>query len=153
MCIRDRNYTFHDLTDEIAPIARHWQQEQIDFAAIYTGYLGSKRQVQLISDFFDQFKSEDNFIFVDPVMADNGKLYPLFDLDFAAQMARLCAKADIIVPNLTEACFLTGMEYREHYDEQYICLLYTSHLVRHRSPLAAGRCGFSVPVCQFCPAR
>lgn len=115
-----QNYTFHDLTDEIAPIARHWQQEQIDFAAIYTGYLGSKRQVQLISDFFDQFKSEDNFIFVDPVMADNGKLYPLFDLDFAAQMAKLCAKADIIVPNLTEACFLTGTEYREHYDEQYI---------------------------------
>ena len=53
-------------------------------------------------------------------MADNGKLYPLFDLDFAAQMAKLCAKADIIVPNLTEACFLTGTEYREHYDEQYI---------------------------------
>lgn len=108
-----QNYTFHDLTDEIAPIARHWQQEQIDFAAIYTGYLGSKRQVQLISDFFDQFKSEDNFIFVDPVMADNGKLYPLFDLDFAAQMARLCAKADIIVPNLTEACMLCGRPFED----------------------------------------
>ena len=138
-----QNYTFHDLTDEIAPIARHWQQEQIDFAAIYTGYLGSKRQVQLISDFFDQFKSEDNFIFVDPVMADNGKLYPLFDLDFAAQMARLCAKADIIVPNLTEACFLTGMEYREHYDEQYIeTLLDKLAALGNKTCGRFDRCGF-----------
>ena len=138
-----QNYTFHDLTDEIAPIARHWQQEQIDFAAIYTGYLGSKRQVQLISDFFDQFKSEDNFIFVDPVMADNGKLYPLFDLDFAAQMARLCAKADIIVPNLTEACFLTGTEYREHYDEQYIeTLLDKAGRFGNKTRSRSDRCSF-----------
>ena len=115
-----QNYTFHDLTDEIQPIAQHWKQEKLDFAAIYTGYLGSKRQIELISDFFDQFKTEENLIFVDPVMADNGRLYPLFDLDFAHQMARLCAKADIIVPNLTEACFLTGTEYREDYDEAYI---------------------------------
>ena len=104
-----QNFTCKDLTDQIGPIARHWKQENIRFDAIYTGYLASAEQIDDVCRFFDQFKTEDNFIFVDPVMADNGKLYAAFDEAFPREMAKVCAKADIIVPNLTEASLLTGL--------------------------------------------
>lgn len=113
-------FTFKDLTDEINPILKHWKNEKIGFDAIYTGYLGSFEQIDIVANMFDEFKTEDNIIFVDPVMADNGKLYAGFDEAFAAKMATLCAKADIIVPNITEASFMTGMEYKENYDEAYV---------------------------------
>ena len=115
-----KNFTCKDLTDQVRPIAAHWKSEQVDFEAIYTGYLGSFEQIDLMKEFFDTFRTEQNFIFVDPAMADNGKLYPAFDEAFAKYMATLCAKADIIVPNITEACFMTGTEYRETYDEAYV---------------------------------
>ena len=114
------NFTCKDLTDEINPITEHWKKEEIGFDAIYTGYLGSFEQIDIIANLFDDFKTPDNIILVDPVMADNGKLYPAFDEAFAKKMATLCAKADIIVPNITEASFMTGMEYKEVYDEAYI---------------------------------
>ncbi len=113
-------FTFHDLTDEINPIARHWQNENIKFDAVYTGYLGSDEQIGIVADFFEKFRDENNLMIVDPVMADGGKLYPAFDMEFAKKMATLCGKADIIVPNITEASFMTGMEYKEEYDEEYI---------------------------------
>lgn len=115
-----KGYTFCDLTNEIAPIAAHWKQEGITFDSIGTGYLGSDEQIALVSDFFDQF-GKNALIFVDPVMADHGKLYAGFAPDFPAKMASLCAKADIIVPNLTEAAFLLGEEFvGSDYDEAYI---------------------------------
>lgn len=115
-----KNFTVKDLTDQIKPITNHWKQEGVDFDAIYTGYLGSFEQIDLMKELFDDFKTESNILFVDPAMADNGKLYPAFDEAFAKYMATLCGKADIIVPNITEACFMTGMEYRTEYDEDYI---------------------------------
>ena len=115
-----KNFTVKDLTDQIKPITNHWKQEGVDFGAIYTGYLGSFEQIDLMKELFDEFKTESNILFVDPAMADNGKLYPAFDEAFAKYMATLCGKADIIVPNITEACFMTGMEYRTEYDEDYI---------------------------------
>ena len=115
-----KNFTFRDLTDEIVPITNHWKNEKIGFDAIYTGYLGSPEQIDIIKGIFEDFKTKDNIIFVDPVMGDNGKLYPAFDEKFAAKMATLCEKADIIVPNITEASYMTGMEYRESYDEAYV---------------------------------
>ncbi len=115
-----KNFTFHDLTSEIVPIAEHWKSENIGFDAIYTGYLGSFEQIDIVSKFFEDFKTDDNLIFVDPVMADNGKLYPAFNEAFAKEMAKLCGKADIIVPNLTEAHFMTDIPYKESYDEEYI---------------------------------
>ena len=115
-----KNFTVKDLTDQIKPITNHWKQEGVDFGAIYTGYLGSFEQIDLMKELFDEFKTESNILFVDPAMADNGKLYPAFDEAFAKYMATLCGKADIIVPNITEACFMTGMEYRTEYDENYI---------------------------------
>lgn len=114
------NFTFKDLADQIEPIAEHWKKENMKFDAVYTGYLGSFEQIDLMKNFFDQFNTEDNLLFVDPAMADNGKLYPAFDEAFAKHMGTLCAKADIIVPNITEACFMTGMEYKTEYDENYV---------------------------------
>ena len=115
-----QNFTCKDLTDQIGPIARHWQAEKIRFDAIYTGYLASAEQIGDVCDFFDAFKTEDNLIVVDPVMADNGKLYPAFGPEFPAEMAKVCAKADLIVPNLTEASLLTGLPYGTEYDGSYI---------------------------------
>ncbi|MBE5932088.1 MAG: pyridoxamine kinase [Lachnospiraceae bacterium] len=114
------NFTCKDLTEEIVPITNHWKSENLGFDAIYTGYLGSDEQIEILTNMFKEFKTDDNIIFVDPVMADNGKLYPAFDEAFAAKMAKLCGHADIIVPNITEASFMTGMEYKEKYDEAYI---------------------------------
>ncbi len=114
------DFTFKDLTSEIVPITEHWKKEGIGFDAIYTGYLGSDEQIEILTKMFQEFKTDDNIILVDPVMADNGKLYPAFDEAFAKKMATLCGCADIIVPNITEASFMTGMEYKEKYDEEYI---------------------------------
>ena len=114
-------FTFRDLTEDIEPIYNHWINEKIGFKAIYTGYLGSFKQIDLVSDIFDKFKTDNNFILVDPVMADNGKLYTGFDKDFAKHMSNLCALADIIVPNLTEASFMLDIPYvADGYSEDYI---------------------------------
>lgn len=116
-----KDFTFRDLTEDIVPIYNHWKKENITFDAVYTGYLGSKEQLNIVSDMFDTFKTNDNLIVVDPVMADNGKLYPGFTEEFAKDMAKLCGKADIILPNLTEATFMLGVEYvGNKYDREYI---------------------------------
>ncbi len=113
-------FTVRDLTDEIEPISAHWEKEGFDFDALYTGYLGSFEQIDLMKAFFDRFKSENTLTFVDPAMGDGGKLYPAFDAAFAKKMAELCAKADITVPNITEACFMTDTPYLEEYDRAYV---------------------------------
>ena len=112
-------FTFCDLTDEITPISDTFLELGIGFDAIYTGYLGSFRQLDLVSAFIDRF-GKDAAVVIDPVMADNGKLYKGFTEEFAFSMAKLCKKADLIIPNLTEASFMLGIPYRESYDEDYI---------------------------------
>ena len=114
-------FTFHDLTGEIEPISEHWKKEQFKFDAIYTGYLGSFEQIDLVKKFFDDFGGMGTYIVVDPAMADNGCLYKGFTPEFAKAMATVCAKADVILPNLTEACFMLGEEYiAEGYSRDYI---------------------------------
>lgn len=115
-----KNFTCKDLSDQIGPIAAHWKSEGVAFDAIYTGYLGTIEQIDQIKKLIKDFKRPDTTVIIDPVMADNGKLYPAFNMDYVRKNAELCAVADIIVPNITEAAFMTGMEYREHYDESYI---------------------------------
>ena len=115
-----KNFTVKDLSDQIEPITAHWESEGVAFDAIYTGYLGTIEQIAQVRDIFRRFRGENTAIVVDPVMADNGKLYPAFNMDYVKENAKLCADADIIVPNITEAAFMTGMEYREEYDEEYI---------------------------------
>jgi pyridoxine kinase len=114
-------FTFRDLTEDIVPILDHWDNFTFTFDGIYTGYLGSFEQIELMKQTFDRLKNKDTLIFVDPVMADNGKLYPLFPSDFPKGMRSLCAKADAIIPNITEACFMLDEEYVEGpYSKAYI---------------------------------
>ncbi len=119
-----KGYTFRDLTDDIPEIKNHWINENIRFDAVYTGYLGSTKQIEYVSDIFKSLGNASCVNVVDPAMADNGKLYPGFDLEFVSAMKKLCAEADYIIPNITEACFLTDSEFKTEYDENYIrCLI------------------------------
>ncbi len=114
-------FTYRDLTEDIDPIVNHLNTLDISFDGIYTGFLGSFEQIDLMSKMFDTFKEKDTLILVDPVMADNGKLYTIFDEKFPAKMKTLCQKADIIVPNITEALFLLGRPFVEGpYTKEFI---------------------------------
>ena len=107
------SFTYRDLTDDILPIADHWQSLGLGFDALYSGFLGSLRQVEILSAFIDRFRTSDNLVMIDPVMADNGMLYKTFSAEFPAEMRKLCKKADLIVPNMTEAALLLDEPYRE----------------------------------------
>ena len=116
-------FTFRDLTDDMPAIQEHWKKENIKFKAIYTGYLGSIKQIGYVRDILKTMGTDDCVRIVDPAMADNGQLYSIFNQDYVEAMKFLCTEADILVPNITEACFLTDEEYKESYDEGYICNL------------------------------
>ncbi|MDR2492343.1 MAG: pyridoxamine kinase, partial [Coriobacteriales bacterium] len=114
-------YTFCDLTDEITPITKHWKTLGLRVDALYTGYLGGHEQLELVSRIFKDFRQEGTLVLVDPAMADQGELYPAFDLSFAAGMRDLCTEADIIAPNITEACLILDKEYPgEDYDAAFV---------------------------------
>ena len=144
-----KGFTFRDLTDDIEPIVRHWREQKIAFDGIYTGYLGTFRQIELVEEILAEFHHPGMLRFVDPAMADNGRLYPGFDAPFARRMGELCGKADIIVPNLTEAAFMLGEEFvGGGYDEKYIrellkrlCGLGTPKAMLTGVSLEKGRCG------------
>ncbi len=146
-----KGFTFRDLSEDIPKIIGHWKAENIDFDAIYTGYLGSFEQIDQMKEFVDA-KSEGTLVFVDPAMADNGKLYTGFTPEFARHMATLCAKADIIVPNLTEASFMLDIPYVESgYDKAYIesvlkklCDLGAKYAVLTGVELEEGKTGFAM---------
>lgn len=113
-------FTFHDLTDDMPSIRQHWEKENIKFDAVYTGYLGSIKQIGFVEDIMKSCNKEGAPRIVDPAMGDNGSLYSIFDMEYAKAMAGLCGKADIILPNITEACFMTDTEYKTEYDREYI---------------------------------
>lgn len=113
-------FTVRDLTEDIPGIKAHWQKENIAFDAIYTGYLGSTLQISYVKELFRDVAAAGCATIVDPAMADNGKLYPAFDMVYVEAMKGLCAEADFVVPNITEACFLTDMEFKTAYDRAYI---------------------------------
>ena len=104
-------YTFHDLTSEIPEILRHWKTLGLQFDIIYSGYLGSLEQIELVDFIRREFLKENGNFIVDPVMGDSGKLYAGFTDEFVAKMRELCKKADFILPNVTEACYLSGTPY------------------------------------------
>lgn len=113
-------FTCHDLSSDMPLINQQWQTEGINFSAAYTGYLGSEEQIDYVLEIFDTSLEQGGTKIIDPAMADGGKLYPAFDMDFVAAMKRLVSAADITMPNITEASLLTGMEYKETYDDSYI---------------------------------
>jgi pyridoxine kinase len=106
-------FTYRDLTQDILPIVNHWRGLELGFDSIYTGFLGSFEQVDIVSETFDLLKNKDTLIVVDPVMADYGKLYSIFPANFPEGMRKLCKKADVIVPNLTEAALLLDEPYHD----------------------------------------
>ncbi len=115
-------YSFVDLTDNMVDMFEHWRKLEIDFDCIYSGFLGSPRQVDIISEFIDNFtvrnNCNDTMVVVDPVMADDGKLYSTMDQEMVRRMRDLVGKADIITPNFTEACFLLDKPYETEYDKE-----------------------------------
>jgi len=114
-------YTYRDLSDDMLAIMNHWQSLHLQFDAVYTGFLGSTKQLDIVSKIFDLFATQGQLIIVDPVMADNGLLYKSFPDTFPQGMRKLCQKADIIIPNITEAVFLLGEPYQKGpYTELYI---------------------------------
>lgn len=116
-----KNFTFRDLSCDIPKISEHWKSLDLNFDVVYTGYLGSFKQISYISDFIDRFKTPKNTLLIDPVMGDNGNLYSGFTPEFAKAMTALTKKADIIVPNITEAAVMLGENYvSEGYNPSYI---------------------------------
>lgn len=114
-------YSFLDLTDEMSSIINHWKTLGLKFDCIYSGYLGSAAQVQTVNGFIDSFKSEDTLVLVDPVMGDAGRFYAGINDEYINGMKALCSRADIVVPNITEAAFLLGGDYTEGpYTRKYI---------------------------------
>lgn len=115
-------FTFCDISNQLLPIANHWKKEGIALDALYTGYLGNEEQIDLTKEFINLTRNDSTLIFIDPAMADNGKFYPAFNQAFAKKMLGLCAMADVVCPNITEACFLLEKPYKTagEYDEAYI---------------------------------
>lgn len=129
------NYTFCDLSDNLMPILNHWKSLNLSADAIYTGYLASLEQIAVAENLFDYFKKDKCTVFIDPVMADNGKMYSGFDESFAKAMAKLCSKADIITPNITEAALMLGEPFREGpYTREYI-----ENLMKKLSSICRGK--------------
>ncbi len=111
-------YTFLDLTEEMRKVIRHWKELNIEFDAVYSGFLGSSDQVGIVSDFIDSFRNKEQLVVVDPVMGDDGTTYGPYGPDMVSAMKELVQKADIITPNYTESCFLLDEPYREEITER-----------------------------------
>ena len=107
------DFTFLDLTDEMPRIIAEWKRLEVEFDAIYTGYLGSPRQIQIVSDFIRDFRRKDSLTVIDPVLGDNGKLYSNFIESMVVEMQHLVTHADVITPNLTELFYLLDRPYKE----------------------------------------
>ncbi|RHF72486.1 pyridoxamine kinase [Fusobacterium mortiferum] len=109
-------YSFIDLTDYMQEHIAHWKRLDLEFDCIYSGFLGSPKQIEIVADFIDYFGKKSKFIVVDPVMGDNGKLYSTMDNEMVVGMRNLIKKADIITPNFTEVMYLLGREYDKNID-------------------------------------
>ena len=106
-------YTFRDLTEDMRGVLAHWKTLGVKFDIVYSGYLGSLEQIRLVEQIKTEFLADGGILIVDPVMGDSGKLYDRFDDEFVSTMRSLCAQADYILPNFTEACFLSGTAYED----------------------------------------
>lgn len=139
------DFTFRDLSEEMLPIARNWKKEGIEFDGIYSGYLASAKQEEMLEEIIDILATEKTKIIVDPVMADNGRYYNNLGHDMCLAFRRLCGKAHIITPNITEAALLTGLPYREGpHESEYI-----DSLVNGLSRL----CGGIIAITGVCPEK
>ena len=124
-----------DLTEDFSGILKHWQDLKITFDAVYTGYLGNTAHMAYVKQLFDELLRQNGKRIVDPAMADHGELYAGFDMNYVMAMRSLCTCADVILPNITEACLMTGMPYREEPDEAFVSALMDARI--RRVPSAA----------------
>ena len=114
-------YTYRDLTEDMLPIAQHWNQLHLKFDALYTGYIGTLRQLELLNQIIALLKAENTLLFIDPVMADNGALYKCIQPEYVEGMRNFVRQANLITPNMTEAMLLLNMEYTEGpYSEKFV---------------------------------
>ena len=114
------NFHFVDLTAELQPMIDHWKALDLKFDAIYSGFLGSHQQIEIVKRFIDDFRQPEQKIIIDPVFGDNGKIYAPLSPEHVSEMKSLIEHADVITPNLTEAAFLLDEPYREHIELEQI---------------------------------
>jgi len=114
------DFHFVDLTEHLQPTIDHWKKLDLEFNAIYSGFLGSHKQIDIVMNFIDSFKNENQLVIVDPVLGDDGKLYTTFNDDHVKEMRNLVEKANIITPNLTEAALLLDKEIPEEISDNEI---------------------------------
>ncbi len=114
------DFTFRDLSGEMPKVRKSWKKQGINFSALYTGYLGSSMQIAYVKDIIKDCIDKDGLKIVDPAMADGGRLYTGFDMAYVEEMKKLCMDADIILPNITEACLMTDTEYKTEFDVDYV---------------------------------
>lgn len=142
-----------DLTEDILPISDHWQSQGITFDGICVGYLGKARQADMVSDISRRLLAEDGLLIVDPAVADHGKFYSNIDESCLNAMKALCQQADVILPNVTEACFLAGVAYEEPSTETQVHKLldelerrYGGVIVLTGVQLQSGEIGFGLRI-------
>ncbi|MDF2633165.1 MAG: Phosphomethylpyrimidine kinase type [Pelosinus sp.] len=112
-----KDLAFCDFTDHMPKFFHHWKKEGIAFDCIYSGFLASEEQIDVVQHFIDEFSPNHPLVVVDPVMGDEGKLYSIYTPHMQEQMKRLVRKADVVTPNYTEACFLLGESYQDKMDD------------------------------------
>lgn len=117
------DFFFDDYTDRMETYMDMWSKLDLSFDGILTGFLGSRRQIDIVLEFIQRFKKNKTLLIVDPVMGDNGRLYSTYTEDLAKDMKRLCTQADIIMPNLTEACILADIPYQNHFTSKDYAVL------------------------------
>lgn len=113
-------FSFLDLTDYMEQHIAHWKKLGLEFDCIYSGFLGSPRQIKIVADFVDFFGHKNNLTVIDPVLGDNGRLYGTMGKEMVEEMKKLIGKADIITPNFTEVTFLLDKEYKKEISEAEI---------------------------------
>ena len=108
------DFSFIDLTDNMEKMMDHWSKLDLEFDCIYSGFLGSHKQIDIVSRFIDRFGHKNNLVVIDPVLGDSGELYSTMGCEMVEEMKKLITKADIITPNFTEVCLLLDKEYVEN---------------------------------------
>ena len=109
------HYFFDDYTDKMEHFTSNWQKQNLSFDGIYTGFLGSEHQIEVVTDFIKKFAKEDTKLIVDPVMGDDGKIYTTYTHSMCRAMKKIAAHADVVTPNITEACVLADTRYQSEF--------------------------------------
>ena len=115
-----KRFKMLDLTDQMVAFIQHWKQENLVFDSIYTGFLGNERQIEIVIDFINHYRSDDQLVVIDPVLGDGGKAYSTMTKGMIEGMKELISHADLITPNVTETCLLLDEEYKTNFTLEII---------------------------------